>query len=491
MITRFAIVAILASISCLLPVELSIQNAVVRTALWLGLLAVCMMNNWIWKVGPSQWFILMQFISYGTWSAFYIVGFYFFRYTAYYSSVVLRDAELNAFQVDTGIFLFTCIAWSMVQLFGPKMPAISIEDKDGKQSFQPNTDPGTLIALLVLGVIGALALLLFQMVPSILSQPIRLLGMFFFSSVAMMALISNPNQPVFLRFRWPLGLTLVFGVLAFAGSGLKQMIFVTLLHLIWFTSSIFPKYRKHAFVAASALMIAFILLLPVFQNAKEAFLKSGSAQETFGVLFKGLAKYSESNNSLDDQEPTNMASMWRYLGTRVCLAVLPQIYHRNYKDYPQGYETFRVSLGSLVPRFLDPDKESIDEYFNNLARESGIGNKADRKTSRKPAFIDESIIVWGTAGFYFGGLLFGVYLILLERMLAFLARNSTEHVIVRFATLTLGQLPYSGVLIVALVYNMPFIGLVLLPTLRQVIDPNSKLVKFLSKRGARRRRLAT
>lgn len=484
MISRIVIVALLAGISFSLPVELSVQNALIRTGLWIALFIVAMSKNWIWQVGPSQWFMIMQFTSYGTWPAFYIVGYYFFRYTAYYPTVVLRDAEPNALQVDTGTFLFTCIAWTILSLFGPKVPPLDLEDKCGKQLYSPNLGSGTLLGLLILGSAGALALLLSQFMPSVLVQPVRLFGTFFFAAIAYLCIFSSPHDAGVLRFRWPICLTLCFGVLAFAGSGLKQMIFVTLLQLIWFIAGNFPRYRKSAMVISCCILAAFITLLPVFQYAKREFLNSGSASETFGALVKGFKTYSDSG-SLDDKEPTSAASMWRYLGNRVCLAVLPQIYHRNYKDHPQGYETFRVALGSLVPRILDPNKQSIDEYFNDLARESGIGNKSDRKTSRKPCFVDESIIVWGSKGFYIGGLVFGVYLVLLERGFALLSRNSTELIVIRFALLTLGQIPYSGVLIVALAYNLPFIGLILLPTIRRFLDPNSEIAEFL----VRQRRL--
>ncbi len=476
MTSRIIAVAMLAAISMSLPLDLTIPNAVIRGLLWLTFVFVAVGRDWMWRLGPSQWFVATQFLAYGTWSMFYIVGYYFFRYTVYYGSVVLRDAEFNAFQVDTGTFLFTAIAWTVAQLFGPKIPAFELDDKatTGTGSRPRALGIDSQVVLLMMGAFGAVALLFYQHFPAVLNQPVRLFGGFFFVSMALMCIHSNPNDPVLLRFRWPIVLTMIFGVFAFAGSGLKQMIFVTSLHLIWYIASVFPQYRKRAVVISACIAATFVALLPVFQYAKRAFLDSGSANETFSALMTGLQKYSQ-NDRLDDQELGNPAAVWRYLGNRVCLAVIPQIYLRNYRERPQGYETFRVSLSSLVPRVLDPDKQSIDEYFNDLARESGVGNKADRKTSRKPSFVEECIVVWGSSGFYLGGLVFGLYLVLLERGLALLARTPTELSIIRFAGLYLGQTPYSAVLIVALVYNLPFFGLILLPTIRWLLREQSSV----------------
>lgn len=467
-----AIAVVLALVSSFLSVEPSIANALVRVALWAIFLIYVVKTPFLWQPGPSSWFVIMQVLSFGSWTVFYITGALFFGDTGSFLAVVGgRDASLG-FRVDTGSFVFLTIAWSIVRILGPwelfcEQPRLVISPT------QLNATPRACTArLLAAGAVGMVAGIFCSYLPGSLVQPMLLLFTFFAASTAALVLMADDREPIGIRFRWPLTLTLAYGIVAFAGSGLKGALFLALFQLAWYIGGVKRELRRKMALGSGCLFCLFIVLLPAFQDAKDTYERTKSRDETIGTLVQGVNGLFSGHDAFADFRSKPFAeATWEYLGMRLCMSSMTWKYLERYGDAPLGSETILTALQTAVPRILDRNKISSSEYYDNLARVSGIGNFEDTTTSRKPSFMDESVIVWGEWGFIVGGIVFGAYLVLLERLAGSIAKDHAMRSVVRFTWITLGQLPYIAVIVGGNSYVILFTAFVMTPLYRYLWLP--------------------
>ncbi|WP_146461389.1 hypothetical protein [Rubripirellula tenax] len=276
--------------------------------------------------------------------------------------------------------------------------------------------------------------------------------------------MSADHGPFLVRFRWPITLTLVYGVFAFAGSGLKSQLFFKVLYLMWLIGGQHPSLRKKSLVGLFGVSVAFILLLPAFQAAKDRFAATGSRADVMDTLIGGIDEIFSSDQSEATFRGKPWAEgTWEYFGNRLCMANMTRKYLNRYGSRPLGAESIETAFLTAVPRIIDPTKISTDQYYNDLARNSGIGNYEDRKTSRKPTFMDESIIVWGRSGFLVGGGVFGVFLLILEWLAFQVPKIESTRIVLRFTWLSFGTLPYFGIIFGSISYCILFSVITIVP----------------------------
>jgi hypothetical protein len=321
-----------------------------------------------------------------------------------------------------------------------------------------------MLYVIAAGVFGAIMSLTAPYAPSVLVQPLLLFAYFLPASLSILVLTSNQNEHWVKRFSWPLILAIGYGIVAFASSGLKSYLFLTLFFLAWFVGSCYATLRPKIILAAIVLFAAFIVMLPAFQAAKDKFSRTGSRSATLETLRSGLKEaVSDRQSYLNFRGKGFAEAIWEYLGGRLCMSGMTRRYYKLYADRPLGYDTLRVAVRSVVPRIIEPNKISSDAYYNQLAILSGIGNRYDFQTSRKPTFQDECIIIWGTKGFVLGGLVFGVYLTILEHLANRMVRNASSLAVIRFTWVPFGQHPYVAAIIGGNSYAALFGLLVILP----------------------------
>jgi hypothetical protein len=316
--------------------------------------------------------------------------------------------------------------------------------------------------LLTAGVTGAGAAIACNYMPPAFIQPLRLLLDFYPSSLAALVLLADDRESALVRFRYPLAIATGYGLIAFSGSGMKGVLFLTLFQLAWFVGSARPKLRGAVIGAASMLATAFIVFLPAFQSAKDTYQRTKSQAATFDTLVRGISGDEDPRLARNSRKPP-VERTWEYLGIRLCLATQAHRYYRRYAEVPHGYESLIVSAKAALPRVIYPDKISTSGYYDMLARLSGIGNLNDRTSSFKPSFFDESIIIWGKRGFIIGGVLFGLYLAGLEHIIRLITGGGAPQACMRFAWAIMGQLPYFGVMLGGSPYVIIFGILVVAP----------------------------
>jgi hypothetical protein len=462
----------------------TVVNAVLRMACWATFLLFVVRTPFLWRPGPSSWFVVWHVITYGSWTAFYLSGLLFFAHTNSFVAVAGVSPDVG-FTVDTGSFVLMATAWSVLRLAGPAV--LFAEEKSPVAPFS-GTLPEQKFSMLVViavGVLGAVVLLVAHYAPQVLVQPLRLFGFFLWASMAILVLTSDRNKHWLTRFRWPLALAGGYGITAFASTGFKGALFVTLFFLVWLAGSCYKSLRPTILIAAIGLFVAFIVLLPAFQAAKERLGETGSRSETLEALQAGLKEaVSDRSSYLNFRGKGFAQAIWEYLGTRLCMAGMTRHYYDLYADRPIGYESMGVALRSVLPRIIEPNKISTDAYYNELAILAGIGNRYDFKTSRKPTFQDECILVWGAKGFFLGGLAFGLYLTILEHFANLASRNASTLAVLRFTWVPFGQHPYVAAIVGGNTYAAIFCVLAIVPFCH-LIWPQSEKKTSMYRTGRR------
>jgi hypothetical protein len=445
--TDVAIAAVLVGVMFFAGNDPTLVNVLLRIGCWVVFVLFVVRTQFLWQPGPSSWFVIAHAINYGSWPAFYLIGLCCFAHTSSFVTVAGRAPEVG-FAVDTGSFILMVTAWAVVRLTGPA--ALFNERKKLLVPFSGTLpeQKAQMLIVIAAGIFGAIMILAAPHAPSVLIQPLLLFGYFLPSSLAILVLTSDRAEHWLTRFRWPLIIAIGFGIVAFASSGLKSYLFLTLFFLAWFAGSCYKKLRLKILIAAVGLFAAFILLLPAFQVAKERFGETRSRAATLEALKAGLSEgVSDRSSYLNFRGKGFAEAIWEYLGGRLCMAGMTRQYYERYSEYQLGYESMQIAIRTAIPRIIDPNKISTDAYYNQLAILSGIGNRYDFTTSRKPTFQDECIVVWGAKGFLLGGIAFGIYLTILEHLASLATRNAASLAVLRFTWVPFGQHPYVAAIV--------------------------------------------
>lgn len=266
----------------------SLQNAVVRLVIWWGLGAYLLRRPVMWKPGPISWFLVIFFLSWGTWTFFYVTGSLFLEETGSFLTIAGGPNANIGFQVDSGAFCFVVLAWVIVRILGPP---VCFRDGNGVEIDRKPVSFFHLrrnanVTLLLMGVAGAMATIVCNYLPGPLIQPVRMFGDLFPASLAGLVLLADPRDSALNRYRLPVGLALTHGVFAFSGSGLKGALFLTLFQLAWFVGSVHRRMRFRMVIVAGVLAFLFVALLPAFQAAKDEYQRSKSRTATIDALLQ-------------------------------------------------------------------------------------------------------------------------------------------------------------------------------------------------------------
>ncbi len=457
------VAAILSILMVMLPVEPNIWVALIHTVCWAIFVKYSVGTHFLWQPGPASWFILTTVISFGSWTPFYITGSLFFPNTDSFLSVC--QFPETGFKADTGSFVFTTIAWSVIRLLCSGGAFATNHSQINFQKCLLSTDRQVFV--LGCGVVGAVAGLPGVQAIGALAQPLLLLSYWFKASLAISLLGAARAGSFFLQLQFCIFQILVIGFLGFMTSGSKGLVFLTLFLFAWLFGGVYPSYRKRAVVSITSVLAAFIITLPAFQLAKEAFSRTQSSSKTVETLADGIEKQLMGKLKFGQGSVKGPAeSLWEYLGIRLCVAGSTQKYYDAYSVRPHPTGTVNIAIDTMLPRLLAPNKASSNTLYNEIARESGIGGSDDYTTSRKPSFIDESIINWGANGLLIGGVLFGLYIAAVEFLLFKACDSMPKLIVMRFSALTLGQLPYLAVIFGA----TPYVVIFLLLTVRTLLN---------------------
>jgi len=488
--SEIIITGLLACIMTILPTEPSILNAIAHIGLWLAFLLFGVGTRFLWQPGPTSWFLIVTVVSFGSSTFFYLTGRLFFFDTQSFLAICGGYNSNLGFEVDAGCFRFTCIAWMVTRFISTK------------GAFDPNWNLNSLVnpeetaeskkhafQALIIGGIGAMVLLPRFQLSGVFAQPLQLLGTLFPASMAIMLLmVPNKGNPWW-RFRFLILLISSYGLLAFLSSGAKGTLFLNLFLVLWLYGMLNTRNRYPTLLTVGLVATGFVVTLPLFQSSKDAFQANRSTSESVEAFTKGLddlmngrLDYSRGQTRKDGIEAT-----WEYLGGRLCVSGMTQIYYNRYASDPRGPESFLVSLENAIPRIFNPGKTSISVYYNDLARTSGVGNMNDFRTQRQPSFLDESVIIWGANGFWIGGIVFGLYLSFVEWFCIRASTTSQSLVTCRFMTATIGQLPYFGVMFGSTIFVLIFVYLFSTNYLSSIWKqtPQSRLSYFQAQRKDR------
>ncbi len=452
------ITAFLSLVVWLLPTTPDLANASLRAVMWILLYKYAIGWKFLWQPGPTSWFLVSFALFYSSWVYFYIIGVLCFLETTSFLAVCRSYYPVTGFEVDTGCFLFLSASWITIRAFCVRGP---FNPKEVPIDLSACTlGPDARLFVFACGLLGAVATLPQLQVVGALAQPLLLLSLFFNAGVAI-SLLSAPKLGSFYwRFQYLLGLIIVIGLLAFISSGAKGALFLNLFFFAWLFGGLFPDKRFKAFIAVGGVFVVFVIALPAFQKAKDAYTDTKSSAIALQKLGEGITEIASGklDYSAGRYGKGELESLWEYLGYRLCIANMTQKYLDVYGDRPNGYETIIFAVQNMVPRVIDRDKVSSDVYYNDFARLSGIGGRNDYETSRKPSYIDECVVVWGRWGFPVGGVFFGIYMALVEAFCFRISRNPQSLAVLRYSCLTLGQLPYLAVLFGAIPYTIVFVA---------------------------------
>jgi len=475
----------------ILPYDSSIPLALAHLAIWGIFVFFAVGTQSLWNPGPSSWFVITSCVSFGSWPLFYLTGKLFFFDTENFLAVCGSYTPDRGFEVDAGTFSLVAIAWSVLRLIFNRgtfdNQFLFLHRFTKELSLQHGLKVGRIA--LFLGVLGALAHSPRLQISGALAQPLYLIGYLFSGSIAVMILVAPSSGLPFVRYKHVMILIGVTGLSGFLASGIKGVLFINIILMFWFVGSIRQTSRWPTLFALATVGIIFVGTLPAFQRAKLAFSNTRSSDETLkeftlaaGDLLAGSGSYDETGRK------SSTLAIWEYLGIRLCVASSTHQYYKLYGESPRGMESIFFSFRNALPRVIDPNKESSSIYYNELARNSGIGNKEDYETSRKPSYIDECVICWGWYGFFIGGVVLGCYLSIIEWACLQMSRSPEAYRVIRFAMLPLGQLPYFAIIFASAPYTIMFCWIVSTYLLKRVwvdqnFSPKSPRTNWLAYQG--------
>ena len=430
-----------------------------RGALWLGLVLVLAWTGTLKRFDYFLWFIITVGIAYGLAPWAVSLSERWFQGNEALSinyALLERDGNLT----NDIIFLFVVVTMSV------RLALVKVSKPTRLTELVPRRHHSRALvvgALLILVGMICQTLIYLEKVPLQFQQVVGLFGNLTLFGLALIGC----SVIVLRRDKSPLGVVgtvtlligvLVYGVLGFiAGGGHKGAIFNTVLVLILLFMTQSHGSIRSAIVALCVTGGILFFALPAMNAYKESAAKlRGDFAQNFELLrSENFVASAESDLQLEG----GLLDYWLEYGLqRVILISMPHTYVTLYwGDGIEPSSHFGVVLQSFLPRLVAPRKISSDLYYNSIAIASGIGNANDDITSRKPDLICESIILGSYSTVILVAVLYALVLVATQDLIARLRVFDELKLAVILTTLSsVGQYPYLGSLIPAVVYTVPF-----------------------------------
>jgi hypothetical protein len=447
-------------------------NSLFRSLLWF-ITTYVGARHFLRQPSPSSWFVIMYLVSFSSWTAFYAIGKLFFDDTTSFVVIASRSPEVG-FTVDRGYYIFFCIVLAIINASG----VVTASDQLPKSNTIDHTGY-RLLPLLALTLFGSSISVIGRFAPGSLAQPLFILSSLFTSGIAIMCIYSpamKSEKANLLKFLLPITCVVCFGIFGFASSGFKGKLYISLLQLGWLIAYCQPKHRKILTTLGLLLGLSFIILLPAFHKVKKSANVGNSATDNLAVFMNAIFESNASKSSTGVSRIIDPEHTWLYLSLRLCTATMSHTFYNRYGEEPRGLESLWVSLSAAIPRVFDSNKISTSEYYNSISIESGVGDRNDKKTQRKPPFVDEVLIIWGWKGYIIGGFLFGFYLVGVEWLLSKIAFDVRTLTVLKFSLVDLGMVPYIGTIIGGIVYLLLATVLLYRQYLRIVLENEEQVL---------------